>query len=217
MKKIKSPGFTLVELIIVLGIFSLILGMLFSILISQNNLFNQVSGKADVARFARKAMNIMVKELRMADMLNVSLWNKPVDGPGCIKEHLNGKSVTFQVPVDWDKDGDMVDDYLRLEWGADGQLGSTIEYCWIASEQQILRRVWDSADELVSSEIVVSNISNIKFTGLKFDATKGKYFKDADPIEVVEISLTAQKSVIGGRTLANPITFSLRNEVYWRN
>ena len=58
-----SCGFTILELMVSLLIFSLLLGGVYSLLISGNRLWNTDSVKADLQAKARNAMEAMVKEL----------------------------------------------------------------------------------------------------------------------------------------------------------
>lgn len=213
--KSKSSGFTLVELLVTMGIFSVIIGSLFSVLISQNNFVSLCSGKWEVARKSRKIMNILIKEARMSSPLNVSVYSLPMDQGGSVRTDT-GPSLEFQSPVDWDADGDFVDEFNRVEWGAENSLGWSIEYCWDSATEQVLRRVWDDTNSLVSQVLVADNITNFQVVGLIYDTGTNSYIPE-DDMEMAEIQMTSVQRTSGGRTLAVPLTFELQNTVFFRN
>ncbi len=213
---LSTAGFTMVETLVSLAIFSLIIGSLLSLAVTQNNFFNACMGKWDVNRLARKSMNNMVKEIRMSNALNSSIWDRPIDQAGVTEDANNGRSVVFQLPVDWDGDGDFLDDYLRLEWGAEGGLDWTIEYCWDNTTEQLLRRVWDDTNTLVSQIVISNNVSSFLIKGYRYDLGLNRYVVDS-AFEIVEIELTVIKRTMGGRTLTTPLTFDLSNRIFWRN
>ncbi|MFH2138833.1 MAG: type II secretion system protein [Candidatus Omnitrophota bacterium] len=215
-KRKKEQGFTLTEIIVSMGIYSVVIGSLFSMLISYNRISQQCFAKWDVKRLAGKGMNSIVKEVRVGSGLNTTLYDRPLDQAGVLIDASDAKSIVFQVPVDWDADGDSLDNFGRVEWGAENNLDWQIEYCWDAVAEEILRRVWDETSTLVEQTVVANDISNFSIIGYSYDTGLKKYVVDTT-IELIEINITAEKDTIKGRTLDNPLTVVLNNRVCWRN
>ncbi len=214
--KRSAEAFTMVELIITMGIYSVIIGAMFGLIVSQNSFFSQINGRLDVGRATRKSMNILIKELRTSKLSLVSVFDRPIDQAGVTADHVNGRSIVFQVPVDWDNDDDKFDNQGRIEWGADGNLDWVLEYCWDSTTNQLLRRVWDNTNTLSSGTIVAPNMSSFQIRGFRYDLATKKYVLDP-AIEIVDITLTVRKTSIGGRTLSAPLTYTLNNRVHCRN
>lgn len=221
--KFKTKGYTILELLVSLGIFTVVIGALFSMLISQNSFFSRMAGKLDVCFMARKAANMLVKELRVSGAsVYVDIWDRPIDQGGVGQDHINGRSVTFQVPVDYDDDGDFFDDLLGvIEWGADGQFEAVLEYCWDDVNNRVLRRVWDNniPSNLVSETVIAENISAFNIQGFTYNSLTKTY--ESNPIEyvkdIIEITITAEKATLAGRTLDTPLTFTISQRVFCRN
>jgi len=85
-----------------------------------------------------------------------------------VTQDANGNSILrFQVPVDWDGDGDAVDAQGRVEWGSFGdignvqtsQLGGWIQYS--VNGTQLVHQVLDSAQIPIpdQSRVVLRNLS----------------------------------------------------------
>jgi hypothetical protein len=219
MRRNDTKGYTLVELVVSMGIFTLVLGALLSVLISQNNFFSRATGRLDLDRAVRKVMNNVVKEMRVSKVDLVDIYDRPLDEGGAALDHINGRSITFQMPVDWDGDGDVFDEYGVIEWGADGQEGWSVEYCWDSVNNHVVRRVWDSSMMEVSEIVIAENISLLRFQGFTYNAgtqtyesKSGEYTRD-----VVEVTVTAQKTTMNGHPLATPLSMTLVNTISWRN
>ncbi|MBU0633445.1 MAG: hypothetical protein KKB82_07885 [Candidatus Omnitrophica bacterium] len=213
----KNAGYTLIEAIFTVGIFTFVIGSLFTMLIHQNSFFNRTMSKFDVSRMTRKVMNIMVKEIRFSNLLTVSIYDRPMDRFGVTSEYRDGKSIEFQVPVDYEpKDGDFTDEFGRLEWGADGQLDWSIEYCWDSETEQVFRRVWDENSVLVSEIEIGSEITSFSIKGYSFKAGPDRYKLDS-AYKIIEIELSSVKTTMAGRTLDNPISCTLSQRIMCRN
>ena len=209
-------GFTLVEVLITVSIFSVVIGSLLSMLVSQNTFFSQCIGKFDVSRMTRKAMTNIVKELRTSDTLTVTIYDRPMDQAGASEDVTNGKSIEFQVPVDWDGDDDYIDEYGRVEWGAEGQKEWSIEYCWDSSTNEVLRRVWNANSVLEEQVVISPDITDFTIKGYCYDSATNNYVISTS-YEIIEIDIKGEKTQLGGRTLSFPLEFALNNRVFCRN
>ncbi len=218
----KKRAYTLVELLVSLAIFSVVIGSLLTILISQNNFFSRASGRMDVAVRARKVMDNLVKELRRSKLEYVDIYDAPMDQGGVI-DYDDAVSISFQVPVDFDNDGDVFDKFGRIEWGTEEGLDGNIEYYYDSANKRVMRRLWDSSDVSNFETVIAEDISDFKINAYYYDTNLGKLQAatvdpdDAKSPEIVTITVTAERKKVGGRTLAVPITYTLKNSVTWRN
>ncbi|MCP4650042.1 MAG: prepilin-type N-terminal cleavage/methylation domain-containing protein [PVC group bacterium] len=204
-----KSGFTLTEMIVSLGIYTVVIGTLFSALISHNYFTDQCLGKWDISKQARKVVNDMVKEMRVSKGTYAEIYDMPIDQGGAAANPNAGKSIVFQVPVG-------LDAYGRIEWGAEANIDWSIEYCWDDSSNQILRRVWDDSNTLIDQVITSEDVADFKVTGYKYDAGSKGYVVDS-LIELVEIEIKTEKDTLRGRCLSDPLNITLNNRVYWRN
>ncbi|MFH2138829.1 MAG: prepilin-type N-terminal cleavage/methylation domain-containing protein [Candidatus Omnitrophota bacterium] len=216
----KNSGYTLVEMLVSMGIYAVIVGSLFTLLISQNTFITNNTARMDVDLNARKAMIIMVKELRMSKKDLCFIYDKPIDQLGAAIT-FQGPSIVFQVPVDWDGDGNVFDNFGRIEWGIDGKLDYNVEYCIIAgdTEGRLWRRVWDDSNKLVSSTEIARGLANFWVEGLYWD-TGGKKYAQAlsgSAVEIFDITIRTEKNTVRGRNLASPLRLTLTNRVSTRN
>ena len=215
----KKCAYTLVELLVSLAIFSIVIGSLLAILISQNNFFNRASGRMDVSVRARKVMDNIVKELRRSNLELVTVFDAPMDQGGD-EDYINGVSVNFQIPVDFDSDGDFFDKFGRIEWGTEECLAGTIEYFWDNVSQKVTRRLWDASGVSNFETIIAENISAFRIEGLYYSGGALLPAVPGNPsaaCELIRVTLTAQRTTVGGRVLATPLTYTLMNTITWRN
>ena len=93
--QLKKSGFTLIELLVVVGIFGLIIGVSFTLL-SGGRLSVEISeARIQAAECSRRAMNRIVRELRLSRASRVRLYDDlNTEGPA-----ISGEVVYFQVPV----------------------------------------------------------------------------------------------------------------------
>lgn len=211
-----KKAYTLAELLVSLAIFTVVIGSLMSILISQNAFFSRASAAVDVGSKARKVMTLMVKELRSAKQEVVNVYDRPLDQGGVSLNHVAGQSILFQVPVDWDGDGDKFDIWGRIEWGCEGGIDWLIEYYYDSVNQRVMRRIWDDSMTAQSETVIAENISDFLIQGFQYNSTLQTYVLHS-ACEVIDINITAERDTISGRTLASPLTYTLNNRVSWRN
>lgn len=83
-------GLTLIEILVAMFIFSIVLGALFTVLAAGRVSWNAGASQMDVQQEARKALDMMVKELRQTASAKIS--NVPADG-------TTYNTITFQTPI----------------------------------------------------------------------------------------------------------------------
>lgn len=83
-------GLTLIEILVAMFIFSIVLGALFTVLAAGRVSWNAGASQVDVQQEARKALDMMVKELRQTASAKIS--NVPADGTAY-------NTITFQTPI----------------------------------------------------------------------------------------------------------------------
>lgn len=169
-------GFTLIETLVVVAIFSMLFSAIFTMLSVSNNSFNTGSTQQDVENQARQGLNNMIRELYETNAGNVSITGGGND------------IITFQLLFD-DGSGNLI-------WGADGIQDFKIRYAINAN--QLLRQILDASNNLVSQRVLAVDAFSLQFS------LSGS---------MLNISLTSQKSAVGGRVLSH----TLSSKVTFRN
>ncbi|RKY34047.1 MAG: hypothetical protein DRP78_07055 [Candidatus Omnitrophota bacterium] len=215
--KIKNNGFTLIETIVSVGIYTIVIGTLFTAIVSQNRFFGESMAKIDLNSKARTGMSLFVKELRLASKDSLQINTLPV-GDALSMQSDSGLSIVFQVPVDADGDGTVFDSLGFVEWGAAGQLDWQIEYCVLTlnTVSYLVKRIWDNSASLQSQKIVCRDINVFFVQGRAWDEAGNSYINSLAP-ELVDVTLMMQKDSVRGRILDNPLTLTLSNTVFMRN
>ncbi len=85
-----NRGFTLIEIIIVVFLFSIVSAALFSVLASAKNSLNAGESQVGVQQACRNGLDAMIKELRQAGVSTIT--NVPANG-------TNYNTITFQIPT----------------------------------------------------------------------------------------------------------------------
>ena len=86
----EDKGFTLLEIIIVVFLFSMIFAALFSVLAVARNSLSAGESQVGIQQACRNGLDAMIKELRQAGVSTIS--GVPADG-------ANYSSITFQIPA----------------------------------------------------------------------------------------------------------------------
>jgi len=102
-------GLTLVELMIVLLIFSIILGAIFAIMNVSRTSWQTGNVQVEMQQETRKGMDRMLRELRQSGQTIIT--GVPANG-------VSYSSIAFQIPEDGDNDGDVTDGSGNIEWSA---------------------------------------------------------------------------------------------------
>ncbi|MBU1043813.1 MAG: type II secretion system GspH family protein [Candidatus Omnitrophica bacterium] len=210
-----NNAYTLAELLVSLAIFSVVIGSLMTILISQNAFFSRASASVEVGANARKVMSLMVKELRLSKVDRVEVYDK--NGNKYDKDtHPDGADIYFKVPIDCDNDGDRFDVNGNIEWGCEGGLEWFIEYYFDEANKRVMRRLLDASKIAQSETVIANNISGFLIQGFHYNFTNKIYEPDS-ACNVLRITITSERDSISGRILDTPLTYTLTNQVSWRN
>lgn len=184
-----KKSFTLVEVLIVIGVLGLMLAAVFEILATGKNAQDMGSTQGDVMDQARQGLESMVKELYQTTVAEISdPSGRPFD---------NVSTITFQIPVGYDIGG-------KIIWG-DGQGGASgNKITYIVENQQFLRKVYNSSNELIGQRVLANYVQGVGFSlGLKGN--------------LLTITLTVQKAVPGVVPGDRIATQTLTVQVAFRN
>jgi len=195
----KNRGFTLVELMVTMLIFSIIIATMFGVLSVGRQSWYTGSTQVDLQQETRKAMGRMVKELRKTGSDHVTIDN-------------GGARITFQVPVDWDSDGDVVDNNGDVEWGAEANLDGSLQYYLNSSNRGLLRRVLDGYPNGNQVGVDTTLANNIHSDSPPPNALMFIGSPALNPA-VINIEVTAQKDTARGRSMQS----TLYSQVTLRN
>ncbi|MEK6564442.1 MAG: prepilin-type N-terminal cleavage/methylation domain-containing protein [Candidatus Omnitrophota bacterium] len=137
-------GFTLVEVMIVVVIFSIIFGVSFDVLLSGRRSFDASSIRYDIQTNAALGLNNMARELKNSASLYVDV-------------DVGGDSVRFLVPVGYSQSGDII-------WGADGETNHRIRY-EVNGQNQLVRDRFDASDSIVNgtTRILANYVDDVDF------------------------------------------------------
>lgn len=136
MKKILK-GFTLIEILIVVAIFSVVMTFIYSIMASGRSSWYTADTAIYVQQQARQALDVMAKELRQSSTSVIS---------GVPADDVNYTSITFRIPEDTDSDGDVLNSTYDVEWS------NPISYSRNANSQ-IYRNATDAQPSILANNI----------------------------------------------------------------
>ena len=200
-------GFTLVEVTIVSVLLSLLLISFYTVLEMAYIIFRTDNVYQDLNNSAMQTLRYISREIGESSPVQTpSHMNITTDGN-------NNSVVRFQIPVDWDNDGDVIQDNTSdvTEWGAydqlaqynTGRLGGWIRYSVV--NNQLKRDVLDAVFNPVGglSRVVANNVQN---------------FTVAQSQNILSMNLTLQKvDVIGQQGRARTIQSTFANQTLLRN
>ncbi len=182
---------TLAEVIVTVGIFSVILGLLYGIFIAGNDMFQVARDESDLQAEARRALMYMTRELKNATRTSAQNPSPNLSIPS----HPNNKHVEFCLPEDKDDDGYITDSDGETEWNTNDK----IQYQYIPG-QQILRRL-HKGDHLT----LANDVTDVQFIDNDIDGSL--------PLTELQIVITITKTTSSNRV----ITFTLSSIVRLRN
>ncbi|OIO34596.1 MAG: hypothetical protein AUJ70_00775 [Candidatus Omnitrophica bacterium CG1_02_40_15] len=152
MKK-NNRGFTLLEIIIVVFLFSIISAAIFSVLATGRNSLSAGESQIGVQQACRNGLDAMIKELRQASVSTIQ--GVPADG-------ANYSSITFQIPTTIDATG--------ITWS------SNIQYALSGLNSAQLLKTQSGSQKVLANNIsalsfnrsaVNPNVVNISITAQK--------------------------------------------------
>ncbi len=166
LKRLKEEkGFTLLELTLAAALLTIVLLSVFSVTVMSQQIFTDNGTYAQLTTGSMETLRHISREIGQTSP-NVSPSHLTITaGAG------GNSTVCFQIPVDWDNDGDAVTASMNpaVEWGAYDWVGQTTNgrlngwTCYsVNNAQQLVRDVRDSALVPVGglSRIVTNNVQN---------------------------------------------------------
>ncbi len=195
-------GFTLVELIVVIGIFSVVMAAIYSVFVRSNRVYISQEEVVAAQQEARSALEILGREIRMAGLIAAD--NKPggldlitgaayAANPDSAIEiatvDVGNKTTTLAFKSDLDDDGN-TDAVRYVYYHSDHAT---------ASRQNTLYRetltwsggVW-ADPSLVGEQLFLENIQNLTLTYQMADGTSNTAPANLEDIRGVVINLVAQ-------------------------
>ncbi|MDD5227151.1 MAG: hypothetical protein PHV97_08240 [Candidatus Omnitrophica bacterium] len=168
-----ARGFTLVEITMAVVFFSLLSLAIFSTVSSASNIMQMQSLHASINQGGTQMLRSIAREIAesspVADQSHLVLP---------IPADANGNSiVTFQVPVDWDSDNDVVQSTLTqsVEWGARPFVNTPSSQSWNGlngwiryrvENNQLLREILTASNgSVLATDIIIpGNVSAFQVT-----------------------------------------------------
>jgi prepilin-type N-terminal cleavage/methylation domain-containing protein len=137
----RAPGYTLIEMLIVLAIVSFLFSAVFGVLNIGNTSFSTGSARQTVENQARQGLDHMLRELY------------ETNGGRIVLSDANSV-ITFKLPVSFDGSGNLL-------WGAEGIDNYKIKY--LVDSNKLVRKVLDSTDNLISQKVLAVDIESLLF------------------------------------------------------
>jgi len=195
-------GFTLVELIVVIGIFSVVMAAIYSIFVRSNRVYISQEEVVAAQQEARSALEILGREIRMAgliaadnqsggfDMITAAAWAANPDSAVEIATvDAGNRTTTLAFKSDLDDDGN-TDAVRYVYYHSDHAT---------ASRQNTLYRTtltWSGGawtdPSLVGEQLFIENIQNLTLTYQMADGTTNTAPANLENIRGVVINLVAQ-------------------------
>jgi len=143
-----KKSFTLVEMIMVASVFTIIMGMVFTILKLNDVYRYNVGIQMGLYRQGKKAQNAIAEELRLSAPGKFSLIDS--DGDSAFD------TIRFQSPLP------ALDDEYNIKWGAEDTEGNYIQYK--LEDTYLKRQILDSAFSLVSEKNAGADFDKLEFS-----------------------------------------------------
>jgi len=190
-------GFTIIELVIAMGIMSIALTSIYGLYMSYVRVYTTEGVTSRVQQNVRSGMNLMVRDIRMAGL-------DPTKSGIFGMVEATAQSIRFTA--DRDMDGELDDP--DISGGASESDLEQIAFTYDGSN--LLEMVLHKSDDTETRDTLLENVSNLNFTYL--DAADG-VTADMNEIRTVVIVLTVRKPA--GR--AEPVSRTLTKRIRCRN
>ncbi len=219
-------GFSLMETLVAMAVFSLVMIAIYTTFESSVGTYAKGDVKADIHQNTRVAMELMVRDLRLAgffpENFSPAIIPPAPEAPGCVGPPFTGISTATatQITLCGDVDGDDSSELVTYTWFGDTNGDGIVD----PGENEIRRQVTeDVAAGAQQPEVVAVYISGFQFSYFDrlngvINPVPGACATNAAPpcnIARVVISMTGsepqrQSAAIGGRT-HSPFATRVRN------
>ncbi len=159
---LNKKGVTLIELLVVLVICAIVIGGIYKVFIAQTRAYTVQDQVAEVQQDVRGAMEIMVRDIRMAGFKNRSFDDSGVISNGAIGTPLSNTSITVNY------------EYIPSV-GMGSPTVSTVTYAWPGPGGDLTRTLNGVPETLLS------NVTNLNFS-YGIDANGDGVIDNIDPV-----------------------------------
>ena len=191
-------GFTFIELLVVIGIFSSIFAATFVLLTTSRSSAGVNEAKVQTKEYAQIAMERMVRELRLSRIDRVCIANSIGWAPTGTEPNP-GSVINFQIPVGIYGTLSLTGNNA-LQWGSADNVGYYLAYS-IDANSNLLRNTYTAPNGFgLTSRVIAPHISTIRFSRASISSG------------LIHIEITARV-----QTSFGPITQTLSTDVRLRN
>jgi type IV pilus assembly protein PilW len=220
----RPDGFTMVEILVGLGLASVVLVIVIGMFISMGKSFTTQNAAADVQQIARAGVEVMIQEIRLAGLdptgnAHAGIVNDFNPSSGFHPAHTDKITPTDATHLAFTVDADM-DGRIDHCVSVDLDSGCEAEDDNVGNEL-IAYQINNGALEKYKAgsaeweDLTQDNVSDLHFTyydesgeALKVDEATGALLDSVDAIRTVEISMTVQLPAGRGGTMSR--TYSTR-------
>ena len=209
-----THGFTLTEVIIALGMLSMLLASIYGVSAAANRSATKNEVAAEVMENLRTSMDFLEQDIRMAGLDRFGLAGAGIEGQGVPAEMPTATYLHFTADRNID---DTINNYDLSDGIAeiDGDL-DRITYFYDAANKR-LRQCLAKLTTDPSCETVAENVVNFQFSYLDADNALIPFPIDNDAklsgIRTVQVSMTIQKLA----SAFGPVTRTLTKRIICRN
>jgi len=196
--KTKKSGFTLPEVLIVAAIMSLLMGAMFTFLMTTRISSDTLEAGIQSKEYGQQVLEKIVKELRLTRAGKVRITNSL----GWTAEASPGQVINFQIPVGIYADTLNLTAVNELRWGDTTAENRYLAYS-VNANSQLVRSSYNASDlSNAVSQIIAPRISALNFS------------RTSPTSNLIRIQVTAS---VPQALLSGPITQTLDTEVKLRN
>lgn len=207
-----EKGFTLLELVVSGALLTIIMLSVFSVTVMSQQIFT------DNGVYARLTQGGMETLRHVGREVGQSGPNTNPDRITITTDGSNNSVLCFQIPVDWDNDGDVVTAAMNpvVEWGAydwvgqtnNGRLGAWTCYSVDNAAGQLVRDVRDAALAPLAglSRIVANNVQSFVVTRVTDRLTMNITLQAADTVGKDGVTRTHQMTFSSRTILRNAVS-----------